>query len=157
VRDLDKHREKAYQHNQATTKAGQKRIEREYGICYSVLCELPYFDNILFVVIDPIHNLLLGTTKHMLKIWKTSGLLMDKDFKELQHRVNEMATPAGIGRLPLKIASGFAGFTADQFKNWNLIFSRFALTDVLSLRAVGHCNRFSVKDKVKNAFSEFFL
>jgi hypothetical protein len=76
-------------------------------------------------------NLLLGTTKRMLKIWKTSGLLTDKDFKELQYRVNEMATPAGIGRLPLKIASGFAGFTADQLKNWNLIFSRFALTDVL--------------------------
>jgi hypothetical protein len=31
------------------------------------------------------HNLLLGTTKRMLKIWKMEGLLRDNDFKNLHH------------------------------------------------------------------------
>ena len=84
-------------------------------------------------MIDPMPNLLLGTTKRMLKIWKSDGILTE-DFKKLQEHVNDMATPAGIGLLPLKIASGFAGFTADQFKNWTLIFSTYALTDVLPQR-----------------------
>lgn len=115
----------------ALSNTERKRIEREHGVRYSCLCELRYFDNVRFVVIDLMHNLLLGTTKRMLKIWKTSGLLQDKGLKNLQERVDGIATPAGIGRLPLKIASGFAGFTTDQFKNWNIIFSSFALTDIL--------------------------
>ena len=32
----------------------------------------------------------------------------------------ELIGPAGIGRIPLKIQSGFAAFTADHFKNWVL-------------------------------------
>ena len=67
-RDLELHRREAVLHKKAKSHADQKKIEREYGIRYSCLCELPYFDNIRFVVIDPMHNLLLGTTKRMLKI-----------------------------------------------------------------------------------------
>lgn len=131
VRNLDLHLKKSFEHKNAKNQRERKKIEQSYGVRYSCLCELPYFDNISFVVIDPMHNLLLGTAKRMLKIWKEQNLLQDKDFKSLQEKVNEMITPAGIGRIPLKIASGFAGFTADQFKNWTLVFSSYALKDIL--------------------------
>ena len=77
------------------------------------------------------HNLILGTTKRMLKIGKELNLLDDKDFKVLQKRINMLKVPSSIGRIPTKIASNLKGFTADQFKNWALVFSTFALKDIL--------------------------
>ncbi|ROL50207.1 hypothetical protein DPX16_22309 [Anabarilius grahami] len=43
----------------ARTKAEQKRIERKYGARWSELFRLSYYDAIRFVVINPMHNLLL--------------------------------------------------------------------------------------------------
>ena len=37
--------------------------------------------------------------------------------------VDKFVTPAGIGRIPHKIAANFSSFTADQWKNWVLIYS----------------------------------
>ena len=65
-RSIDSHRKYALQYKSATTQQHQKLIEREHRCRYSVLLELPYYDVIRFCVIDPMHNLLLGTVKHML-------------------------------------------------------------------------------------------
>ena len=73
---------------------------------------------------------MLGTTKKMLKIWKEMNLLDEQDFKVLQKRINQLKVPSSIGRIPSKIASSFKGFTADQFKNWAVVFSSFALKDI---------------------------
>ena len=43
------------------------------------------------------HNLLLGTTKRMLKIWKKEKLITAKHYKKLQQSVDEMKTPAELG------------------------------------------------------------
>ena len=77
------------------------------------------------------HNLMLGTTKKMLQIWKELNLPDEQDFKVLQKRINKLKVPSSIGRIPSKIASGFKGFTADQFKNWAVVFSSFALKGIL--------------------------
>ena len=39
---------------------------RLYGVHYSALCKLNYFDCVRFHVIDPMHNLFLGTAKYVL-------------------------------------------------------------------------------------------
>lgn len=49
----------------------------------------------------------------------------------VQERVNSALVPSGIGRIPHKIHSGFASFTADQWKNWVNYFSLIALHDIL--------------------------
>ena len=36
----------------------------------------------------------------------------------IQHKIDIMNIPTGLGRSPGKIQSGFDHFTADQFKNW---------------------------------------
>ena len=41
--------------------------ESSSGCRYSVLLELEYFDSPRFLVVDPMHNLFLGTAKHHLK------------------------------------------------------------------------------------------
>ena len=52
------------------TQGQQQDVEQEFGIRYSVLLELPYFDAPRMCIIDPMHNLLLGTAKHIIDTWK---------------------------------------------------------------------------------------
>ena len=131
TRTLEKHKELAYKHMSAKTLAEQKSIERESGCRYSVLLNLPYFNPIRMCIVDPMHNLLLGTAKHMLSVWTDVGLLSPVHFKEIQTKVDSFVTPQDIGRIPSKIASGFSGFKADQWRNWTIIYSLVCLKTIL--------------------------
>lgn len=130
-RTNEQHRGVADQFLNSKTRATQINIERDFGIRYTVLLELPYFDAARMCVTDPIHNLLLGTAKSITELWKTSSVLSSRDFDVIQQKVDSFVTPADIGRLPMKISSGFSGFTAEQWKNWVIFYSLFALKDVL--------------------------
>ena len=83
--------------------------------------------------IDPMHSLLLGTVKHAMDTWKRLSVIDSKNYDITQKRVDSFVSPPDIGRLPFKIASGFAGFTAEQWKKWVLFFSLFSLKDVIPL------------------------
>lgn len=116
----------------STTKTQRNKLESYYGCRYSCLLELPYFDPPVMLVVDAMHNLFLGLGKHHLhKVWIGNGLLSNSDFEVIQWRVNNMKTPADIGRIPSKIQSGFSAFTADQFKNWIIHYSIIALRGLL--------------------------
>ncbi|CAH1264067.1 Hypp2840 [Branchiostoma lanceolatum] len=115
----------------AKTKAERKRIEDQYGARWSELFRLPYYDAVRSVVIDPMHNLLLGTAKHVFKVWVELGVLDKKAFDVIQSRIDSMKVPRDVGRIPRKIASGFSGFTADQWKNWTCVFSLFCLKGLI--------------------------
>ena len=82
-------------------------------------------------VVDPMHNLLLGTSKMMVELWKSSGILTIKDFELIQSRVDSFVCPSEVGRIPSKISSSFSGFTAEQWKNWTIYFSPYALKGIL--------------------------
>ena len=82
-------------------------------------------------IINPMHNLLLGTAKHTIEVWKQNGVLDSKCFSIIQQKVDSFIAPPDIGRVPSKISSGFSGFTADQWKNWTIFFSLFALNDII--------------------------
>ena len=84
-------------------------------------------------VLDPMHNLYLGTAKHIMRyIWKNenSSLLKDEDFKQMQNVVDSI-TPQDVGRIPGKIADCCVGFTADQWQNWTIFYSICALHGIL--------------------------
>ena len=51
----------------ATTPTAQKELKSKYGLQYSVLFELPYFDAIHQHIIDPMHNLYLGLARCAMK------------------------------------------------------------------------------------------
>ncbi len=59
----------------AKTKAEQKKLEREHGARWSELFRLSYYDAIRFVVIDPTHNLLLRTARHVFRLWTDLWIL----------------------------------------------------------------------------------
>ena len=120
------HREVAHKYQQCNTRSEQQQLECNYGVRYSLLLELPYFDAARMCVVDPMHNLLLGTAKHMVELWKKLGIMTSKQYEDIQTRVDSYVCPADIGRVASKIASSFSGFTAEQWKNWTMFFSLFA-------------------------------
>ncbi len=78
------------------------------------------------------HNLFLGSAKHILKdIWIEKGIIPEAKFDLIQQRIDKVVVPPDIGRIPLKIRFGFSAFTADQFKNWILYYSVMVLHDIV--------------------------
>ena len=125
------HRASAFQYRDCNTHAKQRTTEREFGVRYTVLLELPYFDAARMCTIDPMHNLLLGTAKHVIETWKSLSVIDSKTFDAIQRKVDSFVSPPDNGRVPYKISPGFSGFTAEQWKNWTLYFSLFALKDAI--------------------------
>ena len=106
-------------------------MEWTCGCRYTELLRLPYYDGIRFVIIDPMHNLLLGTAKHMFNKWCEKGILKSQDLAFIQDHIDGIVVPRDVGRIPNKLRGGASGMTADQWKNWTLIYSPYILSKIL--------------------------
>lgn len=116
----------------AKNKASKSKIEGKYGARYSCLQELPYFDVVRMHVIDPMHNLLEGTAKRVMQVWKERGAISKEGFATIQERVNSLKLPSNIDSgIPSKIEAAFEGFTAAQWKLWVCVYSTIALKGVI--------------------------
>ena len=131
LRTLDQHCFALLALENATCQTQCEKVEREFGVRYSELVRLPYFNIIEQHVIDSMHNLNLGTPKHMVSLWKDLGFLGAAQLMQIQEKVDNMIVPYGIGRIPHKICSKFSGLTADQWRNWTNIYSLYALKGIL--------------------------
>ena len=127
------HRAQVEQVCQQTTQEERTNLESEYGVRYSELLRLPYFDCVRFTIIDPMHNLFLGTAKRIIELWLDNGLLNSNNLKHVQEMVDKCESPSDLGRLPRKIEKSFGGFTAEQWKTWVLVFSLFSLFGQLQM------------------------
>ena len=113
-RTNEQHRKDVKAINACKTKSKKSDLESSLG---SVLLDLPYFDPVRMAIIDPMHNLYLGTAKHIVKkVWHERGMIDKKDYGSLQECVDSVCSPPSLGRLPLKILSSFSGLTADQLQ-----------------------------------------
>lgn len=108
--------------NNARTDSERKIITKEWGIRYSEINRLPYFNIVRQHIVDPMHNLLLGTAKHMVSVWKDEGLLSKDHFENMQETIDNLLVPANLGRIPHKIHSQASSLTADQWRNWDAIY-----------------------------------
>ena len=131
MRDVEKVRKAVY----ATEK---NELESKLGVRYSVLCELEYVDIVNMSIIDPMHNMYLGTAKHIMKIWLEKDILTSADLNEIQKRVDNIHVSSRLGGIPRKIASSFGGFTAEQWMNWTNIFSVVALYGIIEQKFLDH-------------------
>lgn len=131
MRTAQEHRRNVSEIEKCTTLTKRNELESKYGCRYSVLLDLPYFDPIAMTVIDPMHNLYLGTAKRLITVWLDKGLITRSDLLVIQNLINSVEVPRYVGRIPHKILSSFSGFTADQFKNWTNLYSLLALRDIL--------------------------
>ena len=74
-RTAERHRSDCLKVKSCTTKSSAQRMESELGVRPCALLNLCYYDPIDFVAIDIMHNLFLGSAKHMFSIWVDKGLL----------------------------------------------------------------------------------
>ena len=73
-RTNDHHHSEAMKSLSCVTRSARAELQKKSGIRYSSLLELPYFNAPPMCVIDPMHNLLLGTSKMIVELWKSSSL-----------------------------------------------------------------------------------
>ena len=132
-RTYEEHMKSVEEIKKCNTQSAVNSLETAKGVKHSIITELPYFDPIRFTIIDPMHNLFLGTAKHLMKnIWLKNEIITPEQLNTLQCRMDSLKVPSDLGRIPPKIASNFSGFTAEQLKNWVLLYSMYALRGILS-------------------------
>lgn len=129
------HRKAISKLNKAKTKSKIEEIESEGGYRYTELLKLPYFVPCRMLIVDPMHNLFIGTAKRIMKsLWINNGMVTSEHLQLIQSRITNSICPPEIGRIPLKIetGSGFSQLTADQLKNWVVYFSVISLRDIIT-------------------------
>lgn len=86
---------------------------------WSELLRLPYLDIVRSTVVDPMHTVLLGTVKHLMKTMQLSNTSL----AAMQARMADIHPPSNVGRIPGKIEAGFASLTANEWRNWITIYA----------------------------------
>ena len=137
-RTLNMYRSNCREIIKESTKTGVRKMESKYGVRYSVLLSLPYFDPIRFSAIDTMHNLYLGTGKRAFKVWVSENILTKEKLADIDRKAACFKVSAGIGRLPVNISSNYGGFKAEQWKTWITVYSPVILKDILPLNHL-HC------------------
>ena len=130
-RNCDLHRQYCQEILCETTKTGMRKKESEFGVRYSILLSLPYFDPVRYTVVDIMHNLFLGTGKHVFKLWIKLGILDSHKLDEIDDKARKLKVPNSIGRLPINIASNYGGFKAAQWQAWITVYSPVILKSLI--------------------------
>ncbi|OAD65662.1 hypothetical protein PHYBLDRAFT_175843 [Phycomyces blakesleeanus NRRL 1555(-)] len=126
-----------YENNESTPrfcifdKFGNNSMCVENGVRWSELHRLQYFDVVRCTIIDPMHNLFLGTAKRMMEKWVADGLIDNKKLVAMQKIVENMTLPPDYTMLRSKISKGFPFMKADEWKSWCLVYSPVVLQGVL--------------------------
>ena len=88
------HREDIKKILACSTKTEWQREESKSGCRYSSLLQLPYFDPVRMLIIDPMHNLYLGTAKHIFsKIWVGRGMIDTASVMIINKRIASLIIP----------------------------------------------------------------
>ena len=104
------------------------------GVRWSELLQLTYFDPIQFLPVDPMHNLFIGIASLIVKqLWLGHSKITLKELTKIQKHMDTIHPPSEIGRIPHKIDIGeeFSNLTANEWKNFFLIYARVVLWDFL--------------------------
>ncbi len=95
-----------------------------------MLYDLPYYEPIRMVIIDPMHNLFLGTAKHFMTNLTRKETIKVKDNVKMQECMDKFQVPPEMSRIPRKIASSWCELTAAEWMHWTLYFSRIVFRQI---------------------------
>ena len=126
----DQHKQMAANTMKAQTKAERTTLESSLGVRYSEFFRLPYFNPIKFHVVDPMHNLLLGTAKHTFRVWIDHGVIDDEKISLIDNLIEEVSKSKEIGRMTRSMGH-YKSLKAEEWKNWVILFSLYCLKDIL--------------------------
>ena len=94
------------------------------------------------LMIDPMHNLFLGTAKHFARdLWIGRSFLLPSALSKIEATLKNTVVPSRLGRLP--VSSYTRNFlTAEQWMNWTMYFSVFCLGDLLPREHIEYWRKF---------------
>ena len=115
------------------TKTARNHKERELGCRYSCLLQLPYFDPVRMLIIDPMHNLYLGTTKYIFNLWIERNIITSESVDIINKRIISLVVPPEVqfGRLPACLNHP-SSLTAEQWMLWVNYYSLYCLYDLIA-------------------------
>ncbi|OAD68821.1 hypothetical protein PHYBLDRAFT_159954, partial [Phycomyces blakesleeanus NRRL 1555(-)] len=119
---------------EAKNAAEYTQLERRNGTQWSQLHLLTYFDPVWCTIIDPMHNLFLGTAKCMVQIWKELEYFDNQALLAMQDLANGVVVSPDYAYINKKIADRFSSIKADKWKLWCLIYSPFVLKHILLVK-----------------------
>lgn len=118
LRTSTRHRSDVVKVLKCKSKTQKVKEESRLGCRYSVLLELPYFRLVEMLLVDPMHNLFLGTAKHFARnMWIDQYILDTPSLARIETRLKSITVPQGLGRLLVSIKHG-TFLTAEQWMNW---------------------------------------
>ncbi|KAJ3536169.1 hypothetical protein NMY22_g6153 [Coprinellus aureogranulatus] len=133
------HRMAGFEYASLTTDAGREAFVKDKAARWSEFARLPYFDLVRMIVIDPMHNLLLGLVKtHFHHIWVQGKIVRKtKELPALHQFLEKFQLPSYAGRLPVFVGDSSGGsLTADQWMLFATVIGPIAIpqiwTDFLS-------------------------
>ena len=132
-RTNQKHRDNIKTIIACSTKTERQRKEREFGCRYSSLLQLPYFDPVRMLIIDPMHNLYLGTAKDIFsQIWVGRGMIDSASVTKINEKILALIIPPTVRFSHLPACMQYpSSLTAEQ---WMLTITRcIAFTELSHL------------------------
>lgn len=95
LRTKEQHRSDVKEILKCPNKTQRAKKESECGCRSSVLLDLPYFDPVRMLLLDPMHNLFLGTAKRMVyDIWIGRGFLSKPALDKIEERLRSTVVPS---------------------------------------------------------------
>ena len=107
----------------------RKKQEAELGCRYSCLLQLPYFDAVQMSIIDPMHNLYLGTAKYIFsRIWLNKEIIDNTSLKVINEQIASLVIYPEVrfNCLPASMEHPSA-LTAEQWMLWVNYYSLYCL------------------------------
>ncbi|TFY72264.1 hypothetical protein EVG20_g747 [Dentipellis fragilis] len=108
----------AKEYAQSATQSARDEFAQQNATRWCELARLPYFDVCHMIVVDPMHNLLLGLVKtHFYHIWiQLKVLRKTKELRRFHDILSKLQIPAYLGRLPSLMGQPAGGsLTADKW------------------------------------------
>ena len=104
-------------HKHAKTVQDHYAIEKKIGIHYSVLLTLTYCDAASFRMVDPMHNWLHGSAKHLWRFGRNCQI--NQNFTHLQEQMDQFVVLSGLVRIELnKVFPNFLGWTVEKLDSY---------------------------------------
>ncbi|VDB84878.1 unnamed protein product [Peniophora sp. CBMAI 1063] len=157
--------EYAKQYASCASQTERDTFVRAYASRWCELARLPYFDVCRMIVVDPMHNLLLGLVKtHFYHIWvKLKVLRKKKELRRFHSILAQLSIPSYLGRVPSLMGEPAGGsLTADQWLIAATLVCPFAIpqiwdeygegdAEVIRLRRIGNFKELAEKRKRERA------
>ncbi|PFX13057.1 hypothetical protein AWC38_SpisGene22896 [Stylophora pistillata] len=122
-RSSEQHRRDANRVKNCKSQYASDKLASELGCRYTNLLELPYYASIEMCIIDPRHNLFLGTAKRVLTKWIKDALITKEGLQITEARTEEVSSLSDIENV--ENYGSIYGFWLFSFERYNGILESY--------------------------------